>query len=78
MRDTEAEFEKDMQGFCRIRLQNVGQRALHDTPFLRLFHSDSPLAIVTLGVLFPVCVPEWMSECVYLPGYKVQPVPPSL
>lgn len=75
VRDIEAEFERDMWGFSQLRLQNVGQRACHDTPFLCLFHYDRLLETATLRSLFPVCVYEWLRTCVYLLRHKVQPLP---
>ncbi len=47
----------------------MGQRARHDTPFLRLFHCDGLLKTATLGGLV-----SCLCTCVHLLRYKVQHV----
>lgn len=45
VRDIGAEFETDMQSYGQLRLQNMGQRACHDTPSLCLFHYNKHLKL---------------------------------
>lgn len=52
VRDIGAEFVTDMQGFGQLRLQNMGQRACHDTPFLCLFHYNKHLKTAIEGPRF--------------------------
>jgi len=61
------------EALAELRLQNVGQRARHDTPFLLLFRTDILFKkSASLWSLFRVCV---KSVRVYLLREKVQPVP---
>lgn len=63
VRDAEAEFERDMWGFSQLGLQNVGQRARDDTPFLCHFHSR-PFKTWWARFLFvSVCVWAHMFTC---------------